>query len=501
MSSTVLKTTHGVLPLSGVGLSTKLLAPLWSLDHTVYDITSIRVYDETIGTLGLYQLPDATGIRVTVTPTFPTNYLGLYFVLRGRYEYKTNTTDSNLSVIYADNSAIPEEVEIVDTDIAPNVHYYYSIIALCGDEDEPFHFEFNPLTGLGSAYRYNQTGITTFLLNRLPEDWRRSHDDFLDNLMDIFGKLFESTRSDIEAYLFTANSIDDIYLNHLEDLAEYIGWGINKELDGLRQRKELRNVTPTYRQKGRHAALEYLMQIISGWEIQFEDGYRRLFTEGDTLSRSFDPTNPVILGTKSIPELHRTRQYIASSTGAASLSLVLADVRVRYPTIEIYDPSTGEYTTWLEVPTLATIEASEEVYTVTEDASYLTTITFGDGINGAIPSSGKEVYISYLYGGDLGKYTPEGLTSWKNDVGARVIFQETPTSVPLTTVYIKKLLKLIGRLKASYAIYNLLVDSTDQEFMVGVADSYEDTIIPVVFLITNTEDHTTNTENKVIAAV
>lgn len=104
------------------------------LDTSSYDLNASAHFADNVGRLSLKQLPDGSGIEITVIADFPDTYQGMYAVLRGQFEYKRNTTSPNAIAIYVQNTPVPTDITIVDTDLTPGIHYYYSVVALVGGD-------------------------------------------------------------------------------------------------------------------------------------------------------------------------------------------------------------------------------------------------------------------------------------------------------------------------------------------------------------------------------
>ena len=469
--------------MGAVGLSSASAVDYGSLTSKAY-------YDTNFGLLSLYSLPDASGIQITVDPDFGANYRGFFAPVRGRYEYKKGTTGV-IEVIATQNSAVPTQLVITDTTAIEGVHYYYSVLALTGTIDIPIHLGYNPVTGFASAYRYENTDHEGFLFGRLPVEWRSTDDDFTERFVSIFGKLFDSIKTDIDANIFLSKDIDNIEEKRLSDLSSLIDWEINRELTELKQREELKAAVVAYKKKGRDNSIEFLVQLVTGWETEFEAGFRRVLTEP---AKGFDPSDAYALANKGLPERTVLATTVGTSTGLASQAFVLIDRYTRAVSVEVEDIVDGSYSDWLEVTTadMATASATDEYYVITEDVSKVATITFGDGVNGAIPISTATIRASYKYGGDVLNYSPEP-GKWKNSAGTRVLLTRTPTSEVFDSVLIAKVRKIINRKQASYALYELMIVGTHDEFVPTMSDTHvSDVNTTIAFIKMSTQDHKTN---------
>lgn len=470
-----------------LSIGVKMLHGNAAADPTVFVDQGVTAnYDENIGVITLDQKIDCSGIEVTVSPDFPDDYQGFFALLRGRYEYKRDVVDPTAVVLATQNTPIPSELVYLDEDVESGVHYYYSVIALIGNSLEPLHFEYNPVTGFDTAYSYECYDHCTFLYERLPFEWvLQDEDEFVKNYICIFGALADSIKTDIEAYLLTSKSISNIEESQLQYLGDYIGWQVNEELREITQRTELRNAVTVYRQKGRNNAIEFLLQLITGWEIEFEPGHRRLFTKN--LHKKFNPADSYATSHQGQPERRVDDEELGTSSGAASQTFDLIRTRVQDEQVEVENLTTLQFDTWLRVNDFTGSGTDDEHYTVTEDpVTFVSTITFGDGVNGAIPESGADIRSSYWYNGDVLKYKPRTIPDWKNAVGTRLLISETGGSLPFTATILSKVDKVLENFKASYAFYKYLIQGEHAELGVGFGlDDYTDVITEIGFITFN----------------
>lgn len=500
---TTTKATGGLVTYStpspfgpgALSLTTRLLANrVSSVMPADYTLRSLPNYSEPVGELTLYQLPDGSGVRITVVPTFPTNYAYAYFVLRGRYEYKSNVTDSQVVVLHSDSSLSPVEYTFLDTDIEPtaeNTFYYYSVIALVGGSDgTPLRFEYNPLTGFASAYRYKTYGGADFLEAKLPAFWFAEEPDTLRGVLSVLGGIYDTLRSDIETYMFSSQSAANIEESHISSLASVIGWEVDRSAPASRQRKELPVATALYRRKGRDSSIEYLVQAITGWDVSFDYGYRHLhgFTGDDRLA-VFNPTDVRRLSLIGFPEKHALEESVGYSDGTASQVFALTNTYARDASIVTVDITTLEETGWLQVDDFTTSGPTDTHFTLSRDGVGGQTVTFGDGVNGAIPPDAEEVLVTYFYGGDEYLYVPSA-SGWRSSVGTRIVFEETPASKPITPDLARRVYSIVDKFKASYALYNFVIlPVAVLESAPGPADSFSDTTRSFTRLRYDTQDH------------
>lgn len=456
-------------------------------------------YDRTIGEIDLYPLPDRSGIQVTVTPTFPDVYLGVYCVLRGRYEYKNHPDDASVEIVYEQSSAIATEIVFTDTDIEPGVWYYYTVIAAIAIDGGPDHFGFNPNTGMAAGFRYKDKGHADKFYARLPNQFRSQDPDlFTQNYVKIFGYLLDTLFTDIETYILGAKDLTNVEENQLERLAAYVGWPITREVNEIVTRQEIASSRTLYSQKGRNNSVEFNIQLISGWEVEFEAGEPRVLMSNTEGHESFDPTNLYLVSHIGDPIRLQSDELVGTSNGAASQVFALIRTAALNITISVCD-LTGACTNWTEVTDFTGAGPTDQVYTVTEDPiTFINTITFGDGALGEIPTSGYSIRARYQYGGDRAHYSAASTDSWEHSTGFRLILEETGGSRPLTTPLLSKVAKIVENLAPSYAIYKITIASDNSELYAGFEDSFTDTIETLEFITMNVDADHMNDDNTVM---
>lgn len=462
-----------------------------STDASDWNLVSVDNPAENVGVLTAVPLPDGSGVQVDVDFDFPNDYAGLYFVLRGRYEWKRNTTDAGIAVLHVGTT---EPASFVDTDVGAseaNTHYYYSVLALCGDSsgENPYHFEYNSVTGFATAFRYEDSGLAEVLQGRLPAEWFTEGSD-ITGLVQAAGLMLDSLRSHLDTYLRTANDVDNIQARHIDALASILNWTVDVSRPEVEQRRELDVAAALYRRKGRDAAIEFLVQATTGWDLSFEHGYRRMVEYAPEGPHLFDPTDTRRLALLDVPERRVFEQYVADGTGLGGQTIVCPELWSRDIHVEVGD----DLEPWEEVDDFSSSGPDDKHYTVTGDSTV--TLTFGNGTNGAVLPSGEPVYLTYYYGGDEYHYLPTG-TTWRSPNGTRLVLDETPTSRPITPGALSRVQEVVRRFAASYAIYDFLISLRPVVESVPEPEDFVDFNAAdfeyIYYLIHDTDDHALDT--------
>lgn len=439
--------------------------------------------DSSVGILTSTPIQDGTGIQLTLTQSFPDSYTGPYIVLRGKYEFKRSIQETPFTIVYSADVNDDSEVTFQDLDCEDLTHYYYSVLAVC-TENGTDHYKYNELTGFTTCYKLKDYGNTETILNFVPSFWRDS--ETTTSFLSIIGKLFDAQRSDIDAYLKSANSIDDVVEHHLPYLAHLINWRVNKELSESDQRNEVKDAPTVYKKKGKFESMEYLIQQVTGFDAEIEDGYDRVSRVGSMTI----PTNSDTYSRYHVSHVWQNHQETFTSDGSPDQVFSLEYSPARKIRVSV------DGTAWLGVDDLSTYSTDQVVL---EDES-LGTITFGDGINGLIPTAGREIVVDYIHSGDSLTYLPAKFDNWINDFGTRLALFETEDSEVFSNTIVNKVHEIIKLTKPAHSVVNLVIvpNFTDTDEFGTFEDDYDDTdISSITLLISNTENSTSNTEGLV----
>lgn len=79
----------------------------------------------------------------------------------------------------------------------------------------------------------------------------------------------------------------------LEYIAANIGWNLNKDLELIQQRKELKNAVQVYKRKGTKGAIELVVSNVTNWEAKLRSA-GQIFYSNQSESRTVDPTDVVL---------------------------------------------------------------------------------------------------------------------------------------------------------------------------------------------------------------
>lgn len=89
------------------------------------------------------------------------------------------------------------------------------------------------------------------------------------------------------------------------------------------------------------------------------------------------------------------------SSGFATQEFTLQYPSIVDGSVEIYVENGGVYSQWKQVQHITDFGPTDSVYTLSSDANDYVTVTFGDGVSGAIPTTGSSIKAAYVVGGGL----------------------------------------------------------------------------------------------------
>jgi uncharacterized phage protein gp47/JayE len=92
-------------------------------------------------------------------------------------------------------------------------------------------------------------------------------------------------------------------------------------------------------------------------------------------------------------------ELIGTSTGSPDMVFELLETPVVDGSVEIYVQDGDLYSKWTEVQHIIDSNSFEQVFVVSLDANNVTSITFGDGVSGQIPTNFSEIRAKYIVGG------------------------------------------------------------------------------------------------------
>lgn len=217
-------------------------------------------------------------------------------VLRKIGEWPQSASDTGAETVVSKTYALVGGITdtFTDSGLQQGQIYYYALYEKRNDGVWINDY----ILGRGSAYPYDRWGAATYLFGSMPRGWQRQdveNDDDLQNFLKIFGALTDNIKTDAENLLtlFEVNNIHEDLLPYLDDK---IAWPTWYATGGIQKRKETLRAVDAYKLIGREQCYETLMEEVSSWDLEIEEGWRYvMFTNGLHNSITPDTTDPALL--------------------------------------------------------------------------------------------------------------------------------------------------------------------------------------------------------------
>lgn len=504
----VLGSNNNSARVSGLSLATllpqkKLAAIVPGDNPSEQEYLSIPNYVDHVGDLTAEpSIRNYQEIKLTVTPNFPSNFLGYFAILRGRYGYKTNFTDQNTKIVYENFGFPTEDIVVYDDEIEPLHTYYYSIVAICGDISLEQHIEYNPSFGFDWSYSYKNYSHGSKMYNLLPEEYIKldklefsNETTDTEKLLNTFGFIFDMVLSELNST--TLREVNILHTNYeqLPEKAALIGWLPNRELSGELQRKELLQIVESYKQKGILQGIEDLVSLFSDYGFCYEYGRDRLL-RSNTTGISIDYDNSTLLANLGVPWYCSGEQDLGETDGTDNQEFSIDVGFIKELCVFVDGVS------YYVVDNLLQYNETDEVVEYLEDAATgEVTLTFGDDFHGKKPDAGLDVTVKYKIRGDIGFRSVGQEPSWYNEVGVNVIVDLTTATTSLEQRFIDKVKYVFNEFVPSYTILNFTYrfpsDNSETEIP-PFEDSFEDEVISISYFISDEEDHITDNEDHLV---
>lgn len=293
--------------------------------------------------------------------------------------------------------------QVAQTSIAPQPSFY-SVL------QPPTAIDYTSKDWVGFV-----TSMLSYASVIFPEWDTSSEADFGVMLVELFAYMgdilsFYGDRLSQEAYLPTATQLQSVY-----NIAQLLGY------------------TPS---NGSAATGTVTFQTVN-------PGQSITLPAGTQLSTGFNTTtdSPIVYQTDeeiTVPEnggtatvgvtqgITYTMRSLGVSTGVAAQSFSIPQKGVEDGSVSVFVSSSSGVTQWTQVPYLIEYGPDDTVYSVSTNSSGITSVNFGDNINGLIPGVGLIIYATYTIGVGANGNQPAG------SVGIMVV--DTPgVYVPFTS--------------------------------------------------------------------
>jgi len=103
----------------------------------------------------------------------------------------------------------------------------------------------------------------------------------------------------------------------------------------------------------------------------------------------------------SIKKNNAYGEKVGTSDGTSNQSFSLSYNQVVQGSITVYVQRGSYYDVWTEVPDVTPYGPADTIFYVTTDADNIVSVNFSDGVSGAIPTNGYNIYVDYTIGGGV----------------------------------------------------------------------------------------------------
>ena len=103
----------------------------------------------------------------------------------------------------------------------------------------------------------------------------------------------------------------------------------------------------------------------------------------------------------SIKNSNTYGELLGTSDGTANQAFTLYYNQVVQGSVTVYVQRGAYYDTWTEVSDVTPYGPTDTIYYLTIDSDNIVTVNFSDGVSGAIPTNGMQIYVDYTIGGGV----------------------------------------------------------------------------------------------------
>lgn len=176
--------------------------------------------------------------------------------------------------------------------------WYYTVFYEGVTEAQETLWGFSPIYGHGRAFSLN-SGESEYGLKAyeyMPRAHKvldtRKYSRQLYRFLQVLGKPLDEISERLERFLQTKADPSKVDASLLPYIDQLLGWATNFELSEERRRFETSSAVSIWKTKGSNDALELALQNITGWNVEFIEGYRYVLTTAtpqDILDASTPP--------------------------------------------------------------------------------------------------------------------------------------------------------------------------------------------------------------------
>lgn len=225
-------------------------------------------------------------------------------VMVAEIDYGPNDLDLLGSI---DRDTYDDRLKVIDQgEIEPGVIWYYTIFYQYEDVDKNLWWTFDPGHSHTRNWPYKQNyradgenyspagdKLFSYHPRRLRQLDYLEHDNTLYRLCQSIGRVFDSIEEDLAVYRDNRADIDNMDFSRLPYIDWLLAWPTNYELGEDARRVETSQAVTLWKQKGTAAALELMLQTITGWDVRLVEGWPWVLHTADGRPQ-LDPAVPPV---------------------------------------------------------------------------------------------------------------------------------------------------------------------------------------------------------------
>jgi hypothetical protein len=275
--------------------------------------------------------------------------------------------------------------QVAQTPIAPQPSYYSAL-------QPPTSIDYTSKDWIGFA-----TSMLNYANVIFPQWDTSSEGDFGVMLVELFAYMgdilsFYGDRLSQEAYLPTATQLQSVY-----NIAQLLGYTPSNG-SAATGTVTFQTVNP-----GQAVTLPAGTQVSTSFNTSTDAPVVYQLNEAVTV-----PENGGTVTADVTQGITYTLGNLGTSTGLAAQSLSIPQTGVEDGSVSVFVSSSAGATQWTQVTYLIEYGADDTVYSVSTSSSGITSINFGDNINGLIPGVGLTIYATYTIGVGAAGNQPAG---------------------------------------------------------------------------------------------
>lgn len=265
-------------------------------------------------------------------------------------------------------------------------------------------------------------------------------------LLQAVGRIFDQVDEELDQKLRTFYNVEEVDAAFLPYIDWLLGWPTNYELSEIKRRVETLNVTTLWKAKGTVAALELVLQTVTGWDIETVEGWKWVKYSYDTRYPALEAASPPSdWGTWAVSTAYETHQVIEH--GGATY-----DARLDHTSSAADEPGVG-----------AAWETYWELLSSSVWADLVAGVPLNQSYDSTNPAQGRRRgtqsdTLCYSFSNEEVVETGVGWW-WQNPNGLLIIMTEVPgVSQALSETLLRKVQRITPLFLAHYTAFAVMIE-------------------------------------------